>query len=225
MRERGSRPRVRDESLQPLDAVLRPSRVSGLRAARARAAVPVPRRERGHDLRRRHVVRRLLRLARGRHDDRTHRALGGEHQANARADLAVLAAGRRDVSGAARRLRAALEAGVSAPPVRRPAAMGHARSPGGAARCTRQPDRARPPVHDAAAAGPGLLREPRAADPVHAREHDVDGLLCRRRARPPGPRALPPADAVLRTRGDRRRRQPGDHRRAGGRRSPARRHV
>ena len=54
---------------------------------------------------------------------------------------------------------------------------------------------------------------------------DVDGLLSRRRARPPGARPLPPADAVLRTRGDRRRRQPGDHRRAGGRRPQARRHV
>ena len=51
---------------------------------RRRAAVRVPRGERGDDLRRRLVVRRLLRLARRRRDHRPPGALGPEHRADPR---------------------------------------------------------------------------------------------------------------------------------------------
>ena len=68
----------------------------------------------------------------------------------------------------------------------------------------------------------GLLREPGAADPVHAGEHDLDRLLPRRRTRAPGADPLPAADAVVRAGRDRGRGQPGDHRRAGVRRTQAR---
>ena len=53
------------------------------------------------------------------------------------ADRALLPARRRHLPRAARGLRAALEAGVPPPPLRRPAAVGHAGSARGAARRTR----------------------------------------------------------------------------------------
>ena len=93
------------------------------------------------------------------------------------------------------------------PPGARPTARGAARRPG-------QPARARAPGHDAAPARVRLLRERRAAHPVHARGHDLDRQLPRRRARPPGPRARAAADAEPRAGGDRGGRQPGDHGRA-----------
>ena len=136
-------------------------RLPRLRPLRRGPALRLPRGERGDDLRRRLVVRRLLGLARRRRRDRAPGALGGERPAHAGEQIARFS--QRDAETYLELLEAferALEGGVPPAPLQRPAAVGHARRARGAARRARQPDRAGAPVHDAAPARPRLLREP-----------------------------------------------------------------
>ena len=187
---------------------------------RGGAALRLPRGQRRDGVRRRLVVRRLLRPTAWSTPRRA--APSARRRASSARYEQIRRFSTRDAETYLRLLdqfERYWRPAFKSPPLLRAAAVGRARPARAAARDPGRRDRARAPVHELRQLAYDFFESRRAAHAVHACGVDVDGLLPRRLPGPPGPRPQPSARALLRARGDRRRRQPGDHRRAGLRRA------
>ena len=186
-----------------------------LRALRRGFALRLPRGERGDDLRRRIVVHGVLRLTRRRREDGSPGTLRAERSAHMGADRALLETRRRHLSRAAGRISSGTgsrpSAGTGSASRRRGEPPTRSRS------CSAFPNSRIEPVHQFMTLrqlAQDFFESPELQILFMRAEHDIDRLLRRRRPWAPGTDPLHPADALVRARRDRGRRQPGDHRRA-----------